>query len=123
MPPQEFHKAHLKKNALLLPHRKTQGLKIVHFSDLHYKKIIKTTASDGEAYKYTEHSSEFWPYKLVQIVSKLPSTYKKDFLTRYRISEEKLTTVLDALDKVNNQKLYKYLRLTLEELRATYAAI
>lgn len=87
----------------------------------HYKKVIKTTTSDGEDYKYTDYSSEFWPYKLVQIVSKLPSTYKKDFLTRYHISEEKLTTVLDALDKVNNQKLYRYLKHTLEELRVSYA--
>jgi hypothetical protein len=86
----------------------------------HYKKVIKATNADGEAYKYTEHSSEFWPYRLVQIVSKLPSTYKKDFLTRYRISEEKLTTVLDALDKVSNQKIYKYLSKTLDELKVTY---
>ncbi len=95
----------------------------IAFNDVrkHYKKIIKTTASDGEAYKYTEHSSEFWPYKLVQIVSKLPSTYKNDFLTRYRISEEKLTTVLDALSKVNNQKLYKYLDKVIEELRVSFA--
>ena len=95
----------------------------IAFNDVqrHSKKVIKTTNSEGEAYKYTEYSSEFWAYKLVQLVSKLPSTYKKDFLTRYRISEEKLTTVLDALDKVNNQKLYKYLSKTLDELRVSYA--
>ena len=95
----------------------------IAFNDVqkHFKKVVKTTTTEGEAYKYTEHSSEFWAYKLVQIVSKLPSTYKKDFLTRYRISEEKLTTVLDALDKVNNQKLYKYLSKTLDELRVSYA--
>ena len=95
----------------------------IAFNDVqkHYKKVIKTTNSDGEAYKYTDYSSEFWPYKLVQHVSKLPSTYKKEFLTRYCISEEKLTAVLDALDKVNNQKLYKYLAKTLDELRVSYA--
>jgi hypothetical protein len=95
----------------------------IAFNDVrkHHKKVIKATNADGEVYKYTDYSSEFWPYKLVQIVSKLPSTYKKDFLTRYRISEEKLTTVLDALDKVNNQKLYKYLSKTLDELRVSYA--
>lgn len=93
----------------------------IAFNDVqkHFKNVIKTTNSEGEAYKYTDHSSEFWPYKLVQIVSKLPSTYKKDFLTKYRISEEKLTTVLDALDKINNQKLYKYLSKTLDELRVS----
>lgn len=95
----------------------------IAFNDVqkHFKKVVKTTTTEGEAYKYTEYSSEFWAYKLVQLVSKLPSTYKKDFLTKYRISEEKLTTVLDALDKVNNQKLYKYLSKTLDELRVSYA--
>jgi hypothetical protein len=94
----------------------------IAFNDVqrHYKKVIKTTDLNGEAYKYTDYSSEFWPYKLVQIVSKLPSTYKTEFLTRYRISEEKLTTVLDAISKSNNQKLYRYLRSTLKDLRASY---
>jgi hypothetical protein len=95
----------------------------IAFNDVqkHSKKVIKTTNSEGEAYKYTEYSSEFWPYKLVQIISKLPSTYKSSFMKRYHVSEEKLTTVLDALDKVNNQKLYRYLKATIEELKVTYA--
>lgn len=95
----------------------------IAFNDVqkHFKKVIKTTNAEGEAIKYTEHSSEFWPYKLVQIVSKLPSTYKKDFLTRYRISEEKFTAVLDTIDKSTNQKLYKYLKSTIEDLRVSFA--
>ena len=95
----------------------------IAFNDVqrHSKKVIKTTNADGEAYKYTDHSSEFWSYKLVQIVSKLPSTYKKDFLTRYRISEEKLTAVLDTIDKSPNTKIYKYLSKTLDDLRVSYA--
>lgn len=94
------------------------------FNDVqrHYKKTIKTVDSEGKPYKYTEHSSEFWPYKLVQIISKLPATYKDSFLERYNISEEKLTAVLDIIDRANNQKLYRYLRKMLEDLRATYAA-
>ena len=95
----------------------------IAFNDVqkHYKKVIKTTNTDGEDYKYTEHSSEFWPYKLVQIISKPSSTYKSYFLKRYHISEEKLTVVLDAINKVPNTKLYKYLRETLNELRETYS--
>lgn len=95
----------------------------IAFNDVqrHYKKVVKATNADGEAYKYTEHSSEFWPYRLVQIVSSLPSTYKSSFLKKYCVSEEKLATVLDALGKVNNQKLYKYLKCTLDELRVSYA--
>lgn len=92
------------------------------FNDVqkHFKKNVKTKDAEGNDYRYTEHSSEFWPYKLVQIVSKLPDTYKNDFLKRYRISEEKLTAVLDVIDRAPNQKLYRYLRGTLAELKLTY---
>lgn len=95
----------------------------IAFNDVqkHSKKIIKTQTANGETYRYTEHSSEFWPYKLVQIVSKLPKTYKKSFKERYSISDEKLTACLDAIDRANNQKLYKYLKHVLGELKATYA--
>lgn len=87
----------------------------------HFKKTIKTTTADGEAIRYTEHSSEFWPYRLIQIVSKLPDTYKSYFLEKYNISEEKLTAILDVIDRANNQKLYRYLRSTLNELRKAYS--
>ena len=95
----------------------------IAFNDVqrHSKRTIKTTNADGETYRYTEHSSEFWPYKLVQIVSKLPATYKSSFMSRYHISEEKLTTVLDVIDRANNQKLYKYLKSCLAELKVSYA--
>lgn len=86
----------------------------------HFKKTVKTTTADGETIRYTEHSSEFWPYKLIQIVSKLPDTYKSYFLEKYNISEEKLTAILDVIDRANNQKLYRYLRSTLDELRVSY---
>jgi hypothetical protein len=95
----------------------------IAFNDVqrHFKRTVKTTDCNGEAYRYTEHSSEFWPYKLIQIVSKLPDTYKSSFMSRYRISEKKLTAVLDVIDRANNQKLYKYLRATLAELKVSYA--
>ena len=85
------------------------------------KRQIKTTGVDGTPYKYTEHYSEFWPYRLVQLVSKLPNTYKDSFLARYDISEEKLTAVLDVINRSTNQKLYRYLRQTLSELKMTLA--
>lgn len=94
----------------------------IAFNDVqkHFKKTIKTTNANGETYRYVEHSSEFWPYKLVQIVTKLPDSYKAEFMRRYHISEEKLTAVLDALSKVNNQKVYRYLKSTLAELKTSY---
>ncbi len=93
----------------------------IAFNDVqrHFKKTIKTKSYTGEDIRYVEHSSEFWPYRLVQIVSKLPDTYKEEFLSRYSISEEKLDAVLTVVDKANNQKLYRYLSKTLEELRSS----
>jgi hypothetical protein len=95
----------------------------IAFNDVqkHSKKVIKTTNTEGEAYKYTEHSSEFWAYKLVQIVSKLPETYKKTFMEKYNISEEKLDSVLRVIDKSNNQKIYRWLDHCLADLRVSYA--
>jgi hypothetical protein len=96
----------------------------IAFNDVqkYSKKVVKAKTEEGETYRYTEHSSEFWPYKLVQIVSKLPDTYKTYFMSRYSISEEKLTTILEVIHRANNQKLYRYLDKTLTELRATYIA-
>lgn len=95
----------------------------IAFNDVqrHYKKTVKTTNAEGETYRYTEHSTEFWAYKLIQIVSKLPASYKQSFEARYRISDEKLTSVLDVIDRAPNTKLYKYLRATLSELKVNYA--
>jgi hypothetical protein len=95
----------------------------IAFNDVqkHFKKVVKTTNTEGETYKYTEHSSEFWAYKLVQIVSKLPKAYKKTFMERYNISEEKLDSVLDVIDHSNNQKIYRWLDKCLADLRVSYA--
>ena len=95
----------------------------IAFNDVqrYYKKTVKTKNTAGEDIKYVEHSSEFWPYRLVQLVSKLPASYKSYFMSRYKISEEKLNTVLEAINKANNQKLYRYLERMLAELRKSYA--
>ncbi len=92
----------------------------IAFNDVqrYYKQTIKT-----ESGKYTEISSEFWPYRLIQIVSKLPESYKWEFLSKYKIPEEKLEAVLAYIDRSNNQRLYKLLGNCLAELRASYAVI
>ena len=94
----------------------------IAFNDVqkYFKKQVKAETYEGETIRYTDYSSEFWPYKLVQIVSKLPETYKSYFMERYHISEEKLSSVLDVIDKSNNQRLYRYLDKTLKELRLSY---
>jgi hypothetical protein len=95
----------------------------IAFNDVqrYFKKTVKTKNSYGETIRYTEHSSEFWPYRLIQIVSKLPDSYKASFMKRYNISEEKLTVCLEVIEKSTNQKLYRYLRKCLADLKESYA--
>ena len=92
----------------------------IAFNDVQrwHKQTIKT-----ESGKYTEVSSEFWPFRLISIISKLPEDYKWDFLRKYKISEEKLDAVLAYVDKSTNQRLYTLLGRCLDELRASYAVI
>ena len=128
---EEFVDDHSSEDVMMLVQNYLNNNKIIEaiiidtiaFNDVqkHFKKVVKITNADGEVMRYTEHSSEFWPYRLVQIISKLPSTYKSSFLKRYNVSEEKLTTVLDAIEKVPNTKLYKYMKSTLDDLRVSYA--
>lgn len=95
----------------------------IAFNDVqrHFKKVIKTTNAQGETVRYTEYSSEFWAYRLVQLIRKLPKTYRTSFKERYNISEEKLDSVLDVIDKSTNQKIYRYLDKCLAELKVSYA--
>ena len=92
----------------------------IAFNDVqrYFKKTVKT-----EAGKYTEISSEFWPYQLVKIVSRLSDDYKREFMNKYRISEEKLDAVLAYVDKSTNQRIYRLLGNLLAELRMSYAVI
>ena len=128
---EEYVDDHSSDDAILLVQSYINRNKIIEailldniaFNDVqkHFKKTIKTVNPDGETTKYVEHSSEFWPYRLIQIVSKLPANYKSYFMARYNISEEKLTAILDVIDRANNQKLYRYLDKTLKELRTSYS--
>ena len=97
----------------------------IAFNDVqrYYKKTIKTKNANNEDIKYVEHSSEFWPYKLVKTINELSSSaeYRATFARRYNISDLKLTTCLEALHSMNNQKIYRSIDRTLSELRTMYA--
>lgn len=96
-------------------------LDTIAFNDVqkHFKKTIKDIDADGNEVRYVEHSSEFWPYRLVQLVNNLPNDYLEYFTDRYNIALEKLRTVIDALVAANNQKIYRYIKSVLSELRIT----
>lgn len=81
------------------------------------KKVVESTDSEGNPKKYTQVYKEFWPFRAVQILSKLPSTYADYFGTTYTINPAEFDKALTAIRTASNQKLYKYLRSTLEDAR------
>ena len=81
------------------------------------KTVVKTVDDEGNSYKHTRQTSEFWPYKCVQILSNLPEDYATYFCEHYNVITEELFAALGAIRKANNQKLYKFLDKTIESTR------
>lgn len=90
----------------------------IAFNDVmkHSKRVVKT-----ETCKYTEHSSQFWPYKLMQYLSALPANYEQYFMSKYVISGAKLHECVAAINAAPNQKLYRWVRKALANARAEIA--
>ncbi len=101
------------------------------FDSIAYNDCIKVTKHShkgidpetGESYRYTNYSHEFWEYKLIQALSQLPENYSKEFLEKYSIAPVKLDAALNTIRKSPNQKLYKYVRSAVAEIRANKEAI
>lgn len=81
-------------------------------------KNVKETDADGNVKKYKRISSEFWPYRVVQILSNLPENYEEYFIDRYNIDQTKLKVGLERIRTSPNPKLYKFLESTQECLRS-----
>lgn len=82
------------------------------------KEVVRGEDEEGNPYKYTKTYSEFWPFRVVQILGKLPEDYFEYFTGKYEIATEKLDATLAAIRKANNQKLYKYVDSTLASLKS-----
>ena len=83
------------------------------------KKI--TDSETGETVRETTHYSEFWPYKAVQYLSKLPESYDVYFKKKYMVPDITFEKAIEAVRAANNQKLYKYVNKTLIDLRKAMA--
>jgi len=96
---------------------------VIAFNDCmkYTKETVNAIDSDGNPYKYTKNHSEFWPYRCVQILSKLPEDYGKYFARKYRIANEPLEACLAKIRSSNNQKLYKYLDAARNDLKSYLA--
>ena len=85
------------------------------------KKVVEGLDPDGKPRKFTQTYKEFWPYRCVQILSKLPVDFAQDFGQKYSFNPVELDKALTAIRSATNQKLYRYLSKTLEDAKGTFA--
>lgn len=85
------------------------------------KKVVQEVDADGKEFKTTRQTTEFWPFRCVQILSNLPEDYAKYFCNNYKIIEKELDIALDVIRRANNQKLYKFLTKTLADARTVFS--
>jgi hypothetical protein len=95
-------------------------LDTIAFNDVQkvHKKVVKGVDFEGNPTKYTQTSSEFWPFRCVQILSNLPIDYASYFKQHYQVVEPELEAAISVIRAANNQKLYRYLDKTLKGARA-----
>ena len=90
---------------------------IAHNDTFKHTSKVKKIELEDETVKYTEHSSEFWAYKVVQLLGNLPAQYITHFLSQYEVDEKILLVGIEAIKQANNQKLYRYLENTLKSCK------
>ena len=98
-------------------------LDTIAFNDV--QKVTKTTVKgldeEGNETKFVQHTSEFWPFRCVQILSNLPEDYFEYFTSHYKIVDAELLAALNSIKNANNQKLYRYLEKTLSGARQMFS--
>lgn len=85
------------------------------------KKVVQHTDSEGITKKYTQVYKEFWPFKAVQILSKLPTTYADYFGNTYKVNPVEFDKALATVRAATNQKLYKYLNAALQDAKTVFS--
>ena len=85
------------------------------------KKTVVVKDENNNENKVNKVTTEFWAYKLVQLVSSLPDDYFNSFKTKYSINDLVLEAAINKIRASNNQKLYKYLAVTLADAKTKVA--
>lgn len=84
------------------------------------KETTYTVDENGKKKKLTQTYKEFWPFKAVQILSKLPTSYADYFGNTYNVNPAELDKALASVRAATNQKLYKYLDRTLADAKSVF---
>lgn len=91
-------------------------LDIIAFGDTQkqVKHVKKGIDEEGNSYKYTTYTTEFWRFKAVQLLANLPDDYFEYFVDNYDVKTEAFKAALEVLKKANNNKLYRELDMSLK---------
>jgi len=94
-------------------------LDVIAFNDSQKvtKKSCKGVDEEGNQYRYSTQTSEFWPFKCVQLLNGLADGYEDYFLRHYKVSQDKFEAAFGSVRKATNQKLYKFVSNTLADAR------
>lgn len=95
-------------------------LDIIAFGDTQKvtKKVKKSIDENGESFKYTTYTHEFWKFKAIRLLSNLPEDYAQYFAENYMVNTNALIAALDLLKRANNQKLHRELEKSLQYAKA-----
>jgi len=85
------------------------------------KKVVEGRDPEGNPKKFTQVSKEFWPFRCVQLLSKLPQDYASYFGENYNFNPVEFGKALEAIRSANNQKLYRFLDRTLADARGNFS--
>jgi hypothetical protein len=85
------------------------------------KKAVTYLNTDGETVKQIQTYKEFWPFRCVQLLNSLPTTYSDYFGNTYRVNPVEFDKALETVRAANNQKLYRYISKTLADAKATFS--
>ena len=79
--------------------------------------VVNAEDENGEPYRYTKKTYEFWPFRCVQLLSSLPENYSQYFNNYYDVVPAELEAAINRIKTANNQTLYKLLRATLQSAK------
>lgn len=82
------------------------------------KEVVKGVDEEGNPTKFTQTSTEFWPFRVVQLLGKLSDGYSAYFAGKYDVLSQDLDASIGAIRKASNQKLYKYVSKTIATLKS-----
>ena len=85
------------------------------------KETKKAVDANGNEYTYKVVYTEPWNYRCVQHLNELSASYVDYFLKHYNIQRATVEAALESIHKSNNQKLYRFIKATMQFAKTSLA--